>query len=333
MPAYVWWFTQCKALVLYLKLVVWPWPLVIHHHIPYLRTIGAAWPWVVPIVAVGIGTLVLLWRNRPLGFLGAWVFVILSPTLVVPIVTEVAAERRMYLPLVAIVSLAIVGGFAGLHAALRSMTDASRALPLAITAAAVLMLATAYGLVSSRRLEAYGDVIGFWRDAVANQPDNPLPHVCLGIGLTVTGKSNEGIEHLNRALELKSEFNLIPIHQYLGVALINLNRNQEAIEHLQRALQLNPDSAEMLRLLAVALINTKRYQEAVDHLQKSLRIEPDYIAARIPLAIAYAGLGQSGDATAMAEKTIELARSRGDTKTATQMEKWLKNYRQKQAQP
>ena len=41
---------------------------------------------------------------RPRALSGRWVLLILSPTLVVPIVTEVAAERRMYLPLAAIVA-------------------------------------------------------------------------------------------------------------------------------------------------------------------------------------------------------------------------------------
>ena len=51
-PAYAWWFTQSKVLLLYLKLVVWPWPLAIHYEMPYLTTVGAAWPWLVLTVAV-----------------------------------------------------------------------------------------------------------------------------------------------------------------------------------------------------------------------------------------------------------------------------------------
>ena len=35
--AHEWWFTQAKVLFLYLKLAVWPWPLVIHYEIPYLE--------------------------------------------------------------------------------------------------------------------------------------------------------------------------------------------------------------------------------------------------------------------------------------------------------
>ena len=44
-----------------------------------------------------------------LGFLGAWVFITLSPTSsFVPIATEVGAERRMYLPMAALAVLFVV---------------------------------------------------------------------------------------------------------------------------------------------------------------------------------------------------------------------------------
>ena len=49
-------------------------------------------------------------RRPKVGFLGLWFFTTLSPTSsIVPIATEVGAERRMYLPLAAIVVLAVVG--------------------------------------------------------------------------------------------------------------------------------------------------------------------------------------------------------------------------------
>ena len=100
-PPYVWWFTQAKVFLLYLRLVVWPWPLVIHYEVPYLSTLASAWPYLLPVALMGLGTLWLLWRGTASGFLLCCVFLILAPTFVVPIVTEVAVERRMYLPLAA----------------------------------------------------------------------------------------------------------------------------------------------------------------------------------------------------------------------------------------
>ncbi len=110
-PAYTWWLTQTKVLLLYLKLTIWPWPLSIHYEMPYLTTLSSAWPWLIPVVLLGIATLYLLWLRSAIGFGGACVLLILSPTLIVPIVSEVAAERRMYLPLAALAALVVIGGY------------------------------------------------------------------------------------------------------------------------------------------------------------------------------------------------------------------------------
>ncbi len=73
-PACVWWFTQAKVLVMYLKLVVWPWPLAIHYEMPYLETFGAAWLWVMPVLLLCIATVgaaLAAERDRFCGRMGA----------------------------------------------------------------------------------------------------------------------------------------------------------------------------------------------------------------------------------------------------------------------
>ena len=108
---YAYWLTQAKVLLMYVKLVVWPWPLVIHYDFPYFNNLSEAWPWALAVLLIGVATGVLVWRRSWLGFVGAAVFIVLSPTSIVPITTEVAAERRMYLPLAAIITAIVAGGY------------------------------------------------------------------------------------------------------------------------------------------------------------------------------------------------------------------------------
>ena len=190
-PAHVWWFTQTKILWMYLKLVVWPWPLMIHYEMPYLDTLAAAWPWVLATTVLGIATLALLWRRSALGYLGTWVFAILSPTLVVPITLEMAAERRMYLPLAALAALAIVGGYRLAQGATRfAEPDAGRTAspwyPLAMTTVCALILAAVLGLVDVRRLAEYQDELTIWQGMLTNQPKSATVHFNLGIALMNT---------------------------------------------------------------------------------------------------------------------------------------------------
>src|SRR3989442_2927835 len=73
-------------------------------------TLGEGWPYALVVIALLALTALALWQRPMLGFLGAWFFITLAPTSsIVPIATEVGAERRMYLPLAAIVTVAVIG--------------------------------------------------------------------------------------------------------------------------------------------------------------------------------------------------------------------------------
>src|SRR5208337_5031564 len=91
------------------------------------------------------------------GFLGAWFFVILAPTSIVPGTMQMIVEHRMYLPLAAAVALAVTG----LHAAVgrRSLV----VWPL---------LAVGLGWLTFARNEAYRSELALWSDTVAKAPRN-----------------------------------------------------------------------------------------------------------------------------------------------------------------
>jgi protein O-mannosyl-transferase len=81
----------------------WPAPL----------TLADVLPQAAIVCALLAATLAATFRWPAVGFAGCWFFLTLAPTSsVVPIATEVGAERRMYLPLVALIALAVVGGAA-----------------------------------------------------------------------------------------------------------------------------------------------------------------------------------------------------------------------------
>ena len=57
---YSYWLTQTKALLMYLKLAVWPQPLLVHYQLPYLNSLAEAWMYVLPVVLIGSLLLLLL---------------------------------------------------------------------------------------------------------------------------------------------------------------------------------------------------------------------------------------------------------------------------------
>jgi len=74
---------------------------------------------------------------------------ILAPTRLVPILTEMAAERRMYLPLAALVALVVIGGYSLLT---RLAANSNARWTIAAVGALTLMLGLVYGVVSASRL-------------------------------------------------------------------------------------------------------------------------------------------------------------------------------------
>ena len=369
-PAYVWWLTQTKVLWMYLKLALWPWPLSIHYQMPYLTTLGAAWPWLLPATLAIIATLVLLWRRSAVGFVGVWVLAILSPTLLIPIVTEVAAERRMYLPLAALLTLVVVGIYALAQffagklqpAAVNNRSDGRW--PMKIAAAVALILVLVFSLVSAHRLVVYHDSITLWQDVLASHPEDPEAHNNLGLALANENWWPQALDQYQQALQLKTNYptahynlanalvqferfaeaidhyqqalRLYPdfpaAHNNLGNVLSRIGRTDEAIDHYQHALQLKPNYADAYNNLGNALLHTGRPQEAAAQYEQALRFRADDADQVANLAQAYAAMHRPTQAIAAAEKAAALAHSQGQTARAGQIEAWLTNYRSQQSQ-
>ena len=100
---------QSAMIVRYLRLAFWPRGLVLDYGEPVHISVGNVVPYLAVVGTLLAATAVALVRKPRIGFLGAWFFLTLAPTSsIVPISTEVGAERRMYLPLIAIVVLAVM---------------------------------------------------------------------------------------------------------------------------------------------------------------------------------------------------------------------------------
>jgi protein O-mannosyl-transferase len=302
-PLLSWWMTQSQVLWMYLKLVVWPWPLLIHYRLPYLETISAAWVYVVPLCVIIVVTLILVWRNRPVGYLLAWLFVILSPTSAVPILTEIAAERRMYLPLASLVVLFVVGGYLLAQRVFKQAAKA-QSLPRLATFAPLVVFVLAFGLISSARLRAYQNPIQLWFEVVQHQPQNALAHGNLGSLYAKSGRLAEGISELQIAVSLDAGDH--PALTNLGQALADAGRLDDAIAKLQAALVQEPDDPLALNNLGVALIHAGRNAEAIVPLARALQVRPRFAMAHNNLGGALAGSGQTKEAIEQFRQALQL---------------------------
>jgi protein O-mannosyl-transferase len=350
---YSWWLTQAKVLEIYLKLTFWPWPLVIHYQMPLVTAPLAVWPSLLVVAILIVNTVIRFAQRRATGYLGVWFFVILSPTLIVPILTEVAAERRMYLPLAAIVALVIVGGFALLQSVLSRESAAPEKLPvsgpLAITSACALIVAGVFALVSSHRLTAYATNVALWQDAVIHQPDNFMVLSNLASSLMLAGQEPEAAKYFDQALpmnpahiQLKWGHALIRIGQpdqavahleelvrlapnsaehqkYLGIALAESGRPQEALRYLRRALELDPGADDVQQYLSQVIVDAQKAADAIERLRNAVQAQPDKAQLHYDLGSALLSSGNTDEAIAELEQALRL--EPGFTAAKRQLEK------------
>jgi tetratricopeptide (TPR) repeat protein len=326
-----WWdyaLTQFPAIWRYVRLSLWPRPLVFEY--------GASWvarPLAVLPEAIGLGllagaTLWALWRRPALGFLGCWFFAVLAPTSLVPGVSQMIVEHRMYLPLASVAVLVALAA----HRLLGRW-----ALPFCLVLCAGLLAATV------RRNEDYRSELAIWSDTVAKRPDNERAHNNLGLALARTpGRLNDAVAQFEEALRLRPDY--ADAHNNLGLALArtpgrledavaqyeealslepdfaeahnNLGnawsripgRQDDAVAQYAEAVRLRPDSAEMHNNLGLALSQEPGRQDAaIAQYEEALRIRPDYADAHTNLGVALSQIpGRLDDAIAQYEEAVRL---------------------------
>src|SRR2546429_4276271 len=112
---------------------------------------------VLVLAAEWLGTLQL---PPPVGFLGAWFFLTLAPTSSVVPIQDMVAERRMYLPLAAVVTLTVIAAWNGLSTLSRRFKLTSTTLRWAF----FTLIAGALAWRTAQRNEDYHSEIAIWTD-------------------------------------------------------------------------------------------------------------------------------------------------------------------------
>jgi tetratricopeptide (TPR) repeat protein len=319
---------QTVMITRYLYLTIRPVWLVVNYGTPLPVTLRDVLPYATFIMVLLTVTVVTLVRQPKWGFLGAWFFITLAPTsTIVPIATEVGAERRMYLPLIAIVVLVVVG------VSMIRMSTRSRAL---IAAAAALLLATgtvlrnreyASPLALARTVieryptssahESYGVELTNAGDHAAAMielrraiPGAPRAHYQLAIELLRDGRLSEAIEHFQTFLrERPLLLEAVTARQLLGEAFAKQERWPEAIEQYQMVLRMNPSKVQYVNALAhlgVAFIATERVDRAIQAFRRVVEVEPTNADAQRNLANALYDHEEYAAAAVHAERAVAL---------------------------
>jgi tetratricopeptide (TPR) repeat protein len=292
--------TEAAVIVHYLRLCFWPSPLVIDYNDwPIAQSLDDVLVCGSVVIAL-LGATLWAFRRQPwLGFLGAWFFLILAPTSsILPSAGEVIAERRMYLPLVAVVACVVLA----FDRLLRQRQKLGAALLLGTTATLTTL--------TIRRNADYRSDVSIWADAVNKRPNNARAHLHLGDALMARGRLQESIDQYTEALRLSPDYGTV--HIAMGVALGRQGRLDEAIEHFSRAVTLGQELTTACFNLGVALARKGRFDEAARSFESALRIDPDSKLARGALQELGSRAGRSSTATQAPDAAVRPGGRRSD---------------------
>jgi len=255
--------TECWAVMHYLRLSVWPDPLVFDYGAGMVRSPMAT----VVCTLLLAGTVLALWRRPVVGFVGAWFFVILAPSSsVVPVALQPVAEHRMYLPLASVVSLLVFGLY---------MLTGRRSFVV------MLVLAVVLGVRTPRRNAVYGNEVALWEATVAQRPGNDRAQTNFGTALARSGQLAEAHRHFAEAVRLKPD-DAVARYNF-GNVLLQLERPVEALAECEQAVRLQPASAVFHCALGTALAQLDRWEEAEKEYVTALRLQPNYPTAQANL--------------------------------------------------
>jgi Flp pilus assembly protein TadD len=303
---------QTVMITEYLRLTVWPDRLSVYYGWPQPLALADVAPYAALVVLLAAATIVAMARVPPLGFLGASFFLTLAPaSSIIPVATEVGAERRMYLPLSALMCLVVIGG-----AAIWRRTRA----PATAPATVVVLVAAALAAATAARNRDYQSPVTLARTVVERRPSAVARHM-LGEALLDDKQTSEAIRHLKEAV---AQGNSRAAYR-LGATLYNVGEYEEAIRQLelfigtwkvpQQPRWLEPADEEIV-VAQIAIgrshLAKQRWAAAAGAGRAALEISPGHPAAL--LLAADAEFGEQRWAASAAHYAEYLRRQPGDVR-------------------
>ena len=291
----------------YLWLVFWPSGLSLDYGWPITASLWATAP---SAIVVGILLAATLWAlvRRPMwGFLGAWFFLILAPTSSFMPIRDLAFEQRMYLPLAAVVALAVVAAhLLAQRLAARSWAsdEERRQIRLAAGIALMLPLTVALGWRTYVRNWDYRSAISIWSATVKVSPQNARAWSNLGYICYTEGRYDETKTYCAEAIRLNPDF--ADAYNYLGLACAATYLLDDALHDYDEAIRLNPNFADAYINRGNAHDALGRSQDALRDYARAIEVSPGDILAYSNRAVTYYRMKEYNKARADLETVKDL---------------------------
>jgi tetratricopeptide (TPR) repeat protein len=148
------------------------------------------------------------------------------------------------------------------------------------------------------------EAVGYYRAALALQPETSIVYNNLGGALHNKGLWDAAIKQYHRAIELDPKN--VEAHYNLGTALGAKGQRDAAIEEFHRAIELDPEFVKAYHNLGTALAEQGKMDQAITAFRKAIALDPKHAKAHYNLGTALSSKGRLDEAIKEYHRAIEL---------------------------
>lgn len=286
--------TEGRAVARYVQLAVLPVGQSIDHDFPFSRTIwdyGAIF--FVALWAALLAAAVLLRRRLPVSCFGLLLFAtFLAPTSSFVPLLDPLVERRMYLPLIGLILIAI-----DVLARLR--------LSRPVLAGIVAMLLFVYAAFCYARNQEWAHPDRLWASAATECVRNVRPYVALVEYYIAHDQCRSAIPYLEEASRKTQNKNATLLVSW-GRVLECIGDREGALQKLQQAAVMGTDSSQVFQLIGLLYSEMNMPEEAGEALRKAVAVAPNSTTAHNALGLWYESMHDTQSAEREYRKAASL---------------------------
>ncbi len=289
----VYFLTQFKVVLAYLKLFLFPVGQNLDYDFPLAQSIFE-WSTFLSMMmcVVLLGAAVKLFSRHRLVSLGIiWFFLTLSVESSFIPIADVIFEHRMYLPSVGL-CLAFTAG-------LLVFIKNSRAL---VTVACVIVIVFSY--LTFQRNKVWNNEMTLWEDVVKKSPNKARGHGILGAAYLKESKYDLALAHFNKALHIDPYH--VKAYTNRGHFFEKKGRYGLAIRDYDRALVLNPTSAVTYNNRGTAYHLTQQYDKALADYEMAVKLNPNLTTTYDNIGLIYGAKHQHALAMKYYKKALKI---------------------------
>ncbi len=302
--------TQFRAWVYYLKLYLWPDPLILDY--PGFGWSTSLWDWRVLLsLALVLMLLAAAWRARRrepvLSFFTLWFFIALLPESSVIVRPDAVTGHRPYLAYAGLSVAAAVLSFKAAGALRRrwlaGWPEGRFRLAYGVALGLVVVALTA---ATIRRNLDWRDEVTLWSDVVRKDPGNARAYRVLGVEYTEREDYAKAGEMLAKAIELAPRN--LDAYLYRGNLNLLLGKYDDALADLNRSMEKGGRSPFNFFYRGELYRQTGRYDEALKDYRSALALNGRFPDAYFGIAMVHWQRKELAQATTACAKLLDLDR-------------------------